>query len=76
MTSSLSREQDPAGDITPNFDVFLLGKKDVAKAAKATRNPYFTLIWEHEIVERRSTKILIIFTIFYQKCTIVNIRLD
>jgi hypothetical protein len=42
MTSSLSREQDPAGDITPNFDVFLLGKKDVAKAAKATRNPYFT----------------------------------
>jgi hypothetical protein len=43
MTSSLSREQDPAGDITPNFDVFLLGKKDVAKAAKVTRNPYFTL---------------------------------
>jgi hypothetical protein len=33
-------------------------------------------IWEHEIVERRSTKILVIFTIFYQKCTIVNIRLD
>ena len=33
-------------------------------------------IWEHEIVERRSTEILVIFTIFYQKCTIVNIRLD
>jgi hypothetical protein len=33
-------------------------------------------IWEHKIVERRSTKILVIFTIFYQKCTIVNIRLD
>jgi hypothetical protein len=32
MTSTLSREQDPAEDITPNFDVFLLGKKDVAKA--------------------------------------------
>jgi hypothetical protein len=33
-------------------------------------------IWEHEIVERRSTEILVIFTIFYQKCTIVNTRLD
>jgi hypothetical protein len=33
-------------------------------------------IWEHEIVERGSTKILVILTIFYQKCTIVNIRLD
>jgi hypothetical protein len=26
MTSTLSGEQDPAEDITPNFDVFLLGK--------------------------------------------------
>jgi hypothetical protein len=33
-------------------------------------------IWEREIVERHSTEILVIFTIFYQKCTIVNIRLD
>jgi hypothetical protein len=36
----------------------------------------YSIIWEHEIVERRSTEILVIFTIFYQKCTIVNIGLD
>jgi hypothetical protein len=45
------------------------------KLTKLTRDSSCN-IWEHEIVERRSTKILVIFTFFYQKCTIVNIRLD
>jgi hypothetical protein len=48
MTSTLSRKQDPAEDITPNFDAFLLGKKVVAKA---TRNPYINKLLEDSLLQ-------------------------